>query len=79
MLLLVRESTEAFEIHSSFKFATVVAAGRASTDEFSCAFYLHDDEWLFGDRRSRTCLRISLDFVHRDRRRVSHLSWSFVH
>jgi hypothetical protein len=37
-----------FDIHSSFKFATVVAQADRHTEEFSCAFYLHDDEWLFG-------------------------------
>jgi len=37
-----------FEIHSSFKFACVVAKKDSNgTDEFNCAFYLHDDEFLF--------------------------------
>ncbi len=52
-----------FEIDSRFKFATVVAQAGGSTDQFSCAFYLHDDEWLFGDRRGREPLSYSLDFV----------------
>ena len=36
-----------FEIDSRFKFATVVAQAGQPTEQFSCAFYLHDDEWLF--------------------------------
>ena len=54
-----------FEIHSSFKFATVIAKAGQPTEEFSCAFYLHDDEWLFGDRAGRKPLSYSLDFVRR--------------
>lgn len=53
-----------FEIDSRFKFALVVAARGGSTDEFPCAFYLHDDEWLFGDRGDRE-LHYALDFVKR--------------
>jgi hypothetical protein len=37
-----------FDIHRSFKFALVVAGAPGPTTEFPCAFYLHDDEWLFG-------------------------------
>ena len=51
-----------FEIHLSFKFATVVAAREGPTDEFVCGFYLHDDEWLFGDREGRQ-LRYDSAFV----------------
>jgi len=37
-----------FDIHSSFKFANVVARkSEAGTQAFRCRFYLHDDEWLF--------------------------------
>jgi hypothetical protein len=54
-----------FEIHGSFKFATVVAEGGRPTESFECAFYLHDDEWLFGDRAGREALRYTLDFVRR--------------
>jgi hypothetical protein len=54
-----------FEIHRSFKFALVVAARGGPTSEFPCAFYLHDDEWLFGDRAGREPLRYTLDFVQR--------------
>ena len=53
-----------FEIDSRFKFAAVVADRRGPTTEFPCAFYLHDDEWLFGDRGDRE-LRYSLEFVKR--------------
>jgi hypothetical protein len=54
-----------FDIHSSFKFATVVAEAGATTDTVSCAFYLHDDEWLFGERDGRQPLDYSLDFIRR--------------
>jgi hypothetical protein len=52
-----------FEIHSSFKFATLVAQAGKPTEQFSCAFYLHDDEWLFSDRNSREPLDYQLDFI----------------
>ena len=51
-----------FEIHRSFKFALVVARRQGPTETFRCAFYLHDDEWLFGDRGDRE-LSYSLEFV----------------
>ncbi|HNS40183.1 MAG TPA: hypothetical protein PKJ56_08030, partial [Promineifilum sp.] len=54
-----------FEIDSRFKFAAVVVRAGAITDTFSCAFYLHDDEWLFGDRRSREILNYKLEFVRK--------------
>jgi hypothetical protein len=54
-----------FDIHSSFKFATVVAQAGATTDRVSCAFYLHDDEWLFGESDGRKPLNYSLDFIRR--------------
>ena len=54
-----------FEIHSSFKFATVVSQAAKSMNVFSCAFYLHDDKWLFGDRTGRELLTYSLEFVQR--------------
>jgi hypothetical protein len=50
-----------FEIDSRMKFAVVVAANDPEgTREFSCAFYLHDLDWLFGERRP---MRYSLAFV----------------
>jgi len=52
-----------FEIHSSFKFATVVAQAGQPTEEFSCAFYLHDDEWLFRSRADQSPLSYPLSFV----------------
>ena len=54
-----------FEIHSSFKFATLVARAGHPTDHFSCAFYLHDDEWLFSNLRTRNPLDYTLEFVRR--------------
>jgi hypothetical protein len=57
-----------FEIHSSFKFALVVANRQGPTDEFKCAFYLHDDEWLFNysSRSEQTeILEYTLSFVRR--------------
>lgn len=51
-----------FEIHRSFKFALVVAQRHGPTKEFDCAFYLHDDEWLFGQRRDHA-LRFTMEFV----------------
>ena len=54
-----------FEIDRRFKFALVVAAAGGTTVEFSCAFFLHDDEWLFASRRNREPLSYSLDFVKR--------------
>jgi hypothetical protein len=53
-----------FEIHSSFKFALVVASRTGPTSIFPCAFYLHDDEWLFGARSDRE-LSYTLDFIRR--------------
>ncbi len=42
------------------------AAGTAALqDAISCAFYLHDDEWLFGDREGREPLSYTLDFIRR--------------
>ncbi len=54
-----------FEIHSSFKFVTVVARNGKPTEQFSCAFYLHDDEWLFGGQSDRRPLSYHLEFVRR--------------
>ena len=53
-----------FEIHSSFKFALLTAARGGPTAGFPCAFYLHDDEWLFSDRGERQ-LEYTLEFVQR--------------
>ena len=54
-----------FEIHRSFKFALIVGVAGSTTTKFSCAFYLHDDEWLFGQRDGREPLVYGLDFVQR--------------
>jgi hypothetical protein len=41
-----------FDIHSSFKFALVVAQrGAGAAKETECGFYLHDPEWLFQEGR----------------------------
>ncbi|MBI4651702.1 hypothetical protein HY745_10550 [Candidatus Desantisbacteria bacterium] len=53
-----------FEIDSRFKFALIVAEKKfGGTKEFSCAFYLHDEEWLFDERRID--LKYSLFFVEK--------------
>ena len=54
-----------FEIHLSFKFATVIAKRGEITHSFPCAFYLHNDEWLFGDRKGRKPLNYTLEFVRK--------------
>ena len=54
-----------FEIHLSFKFATVIAQKGKITTEFPCGFYLHDDEWLFRDKKERPPLDYNLDFVQK--------------
>lgn len=51
-----------FEIDSRFKFALVVARRPGPTTEFPCGFYLHDMDWLFGDR-TRAELSYSFGFV----------------
>ena len=52
-----------FDIDSRFKFALIVARKGGTTADFRCAYYLHDDEWLFGHRDSSRLLRYSTDFV----------------
>ncbi|WP_425354858.1 hypothetical protein [Limnoraphis robusta] len=54
-----------FEIHASFKFATVIAQKGKQTTEFPCAFYLHDDEWLFEEKEQRPPLNYTLDFIQK--------------
>lgn len=54
-----------FEIHSSFKFAVIVARKGQTTTEFPCAFYLHDDEWLFNENRTQSLLRMRFEFLQR--------------
>jgi hypothetical protein len=56
-------SRKLFEIHSSFKFATVVAAKAGPTSSIECAFYLEDDKWLFDDSSPK--LHYDLDFVRK--------------
>lgn len=52
-----------FEIHSSFKFAPIVARRGAPTEATRCAFYLHDLEWLFGDKRE--AMEYSREFIRK--------------
>jgi hypothetical protein len=51
-----------FEIDSRLKFAAIVAEKDGSTGEFLCAFYLHDDEWLFTNKDSEA-LRYDQHFI----------------
>jgi hypothetical protein len=54
-----------FEIHRSFKFAVIIAKSTGPTKTFSCAYYLHDDEWLFGEDDAQRRLVFTSDFVRR--------------
>lgn len=54
-----------FEIDSRFKFALIVASKKRSGDGFYCAFYLHDDEWLFSERDGQEPLKYKLDFIRK--------------
>jgi hypothetical protein len=54
-----------FEIDSRFKFALVVSCSEGSTSEFSCGFYLHNDESLFGEWSNGGPLRYTRDFIRR--------------
>lgn len=52
-----------FEIHRSYKFAAVVVGKPGPTREFACAFYLHDDEWLFQPDKANRLLHYTPDFL----------------
>jgi hypothetical protein len=52
-----------FEIHLSFKFAVIIARSKISDSSFPCAFYLHDDGWLFTDSRFSEALSYNLKFL----------------
>ena len=54
-----------FEIHSSFKFALIVAQAGKTTDSLACAFYLYDDEWLFREKEQQKPLYYTLEFIRR--------------
>ena len=54
-----------FEIHPSFKFPVVVADKTGITDSFSCAFYLHEESWLFQDYKGDSLLTYSTDFIRK--------------
>lgn len=51
-----------FEIHSSYKFATIVASRTGPTRSFHCGFYLDDDEWLFASHEPLVYTR---EFIER--------------
>ena len=51
-----------FDIHRSFKFAVILATRGISGQSFPCAFYLHDDGWLFTDAKLGI-LVYSLEFI----------------
>ena len=48
-----------FEIDSRFKFAIVVASNDGPTEIFPCAFYLHEDEWLFSEHDGGRRLQVA--------------------
>ena len=52
-----------FEIHSSFKFAVIIASATGPTDKVKCSFYLHDDEVL--GQNGTDELAYDLDFIRR--------------
>ena len=54
-----------FDIDSRFKFATLVAQVGEPTEELLCAFYLHNDEWLFESRGCPRPLCYKVDFIRR--------------
>ncbi|MGO9465690.1 MAG: Eco57I restriction-modification methylase domain-containing protein [Isosphaeraceae bacterium] len=54
-----------FEILWRNKFAIIVAQAGKPTQEFLCAFYLHDDKWLFASPLDRETLTYHVDFVRR--------------
>jgi hypothetical protein len=55
-----------FDILSSFKFANVIAQReQKGTNEVEAAFYLHDDDWLYGERSGREALKYTPAFINR--------------
>jgi len=54
-----------FEIDSRQKFAIIAATSGGPTDTFKCAFYLHNDEWLYGEHGDREKLRYTREYVER--------------
>jgi hypothetical protein len=52
-----------FDIHRSFKFALLVGFRGGQTDQFSCAYYLHDDAWLFADNKGDCLLSYTPEFI----------------
>jgi hypothetical protein len=55
-----------FDIDSRFKFVCIVAEkSHSGTSDFSAAFYLQDENWLFDQREPEPALTYSLEFVRR--------------
>lgn len=54
-----------FEIDSRQKYAAIVATTGSLTDSFLCAFYLHDAQWLYGERNGREQLTYRREYVER--------------
>jgi hypothetical protein len=52
-----------FEIDSRMKFALVVASKPGPTSRFACAFYLHDDQWLFERDKGERVLQYTPEFL----------------
>ncbi|HEU4328370.1 MAG TPA: hypothetical protein VFS21_34850 [Roseiflexaceae bacterium] len=54
-----------FDIHSSFKFAPVIAKKQGPSKDFKCAFYIHNDQWLFERQYQDNELLYSLEFLQK--------------
>jgi hypothetical protein len=70
-----------FDIHASFKFALVVSIRGNHTNQFSCAYYLHDDAWLFAEDKGDCLLSYTPEFISSttgERRNFLELRSSFV-
>jgi hypothetical protein len=52
-----------FEIDSRFKFAAVVAERGGPTTAFDCAFYLQDEQWLFGADRTSAAMVYTTEYL----------------
>ena len=52
-----------FEIDSRVKFAILLARKSNRTNNFSCAFYLHDEHFLFQKDKGNRLLNYTLDFL----------------
>ncbi|MFN8441784.1 MAG: hypothetical protein U0175_13480 [Caldilineaceae bacterium] len=52
-----------FDIDSRFKYNVILAIKDGFTKQFACAFYQHDEEWLFSERDSQ--LEYTREFVEK--------------